>query len=112
LSGNDIDVKNSDIVMLITPHIVRTHELTPTDVGSIYIGTQSNVGLSGPPPLIAAPTGEAPGGAAGGAAPSPNAISGQPPNFPAGGVSSPGGVQPTNLPAPPGTSPVPGEVRP
>jgi len=49
-SGNDIDIKNTDIVMLITPHIVRTHELTSTDLGSIYIGTQQNVGLGGPPP--------------------------------------------------------------
>ena len=37
--------KNTDIVMLITPHVVRTHELTSTDLGSIYIGTQQNVGL-------------------------------------------------------------------
>jgi general secretion pathway protein D len=113
LSGNDIDMKNSDIVMLITPHIVRTHELTPSDVGSIYIGTQANVGLTGPPQLIA-PQGEAPGGPAGpGATTPPGAppISGQPPNFPPGGVA-PGGVPPTNYPAPPGTSPVPGIVTP
>ncbi len=113
LSGNDIDLKNSDIVMLITPHIVRTHELTAGDVSSIYIGTQSNVGLSGPPPLIAPQGGETPGGGAAAApAPSPTGISGQPPNFPPGGVPSPGGVPPTNYPAVPGTSPVPGIVQP
>ncbi|HXT49364.1 MAG TPA: secretin and TonB N-terminal domain-containing protein, partial [Gemmatimonadaceae bacterium] len=94
-SGNDIDIKNTDIVMLITPHIVRTHELTSTDLGSIYIGTQQNVGLGGPPPLIA-PQPESPGGTTG-APPSgtTGGISGQPPNFPPGGVPSPGGVPPT-----------------
>ena len=39
--------------MLLTPHIVRTHELTAEDLAPIYIGTQQNVGLGGPPPLIA-----------------------------------------------------------
>ena len=57
-SQNEISEQETDIVMLITPHIVRSHELTSEDVGSIYIGTQQNVGLGGPPPLIA-PIGEA-----------------------------------------------------
>ena len=41
--------------MLLTPHIVRTHELTAEDLAPIYIGTQQNIGLAGPPPLIAPP---------------------------------------------------------
>ena len=45
--------------MLLTPHIVRTHELRQQDVNPIYIGTQQNLGLGGPPPLIAPPGGEA-----------------------------------------------------
>jgi general secretion pathway protein D len=45
----------SDIVMIITPHIVRGHELTSDDLAPIYVGTNSNFGLTGPPPLIAAP---------------------------------------------------------
>ena len=52
-SSNDTSVTQSDIVMLLTPRIVRTHELTPQDVGPIRIGTQANLGLSGPPPLLA-----------------------------------------------------------
>ena len=44
----------TDIVMLLTPHIVRTHELTVNDLAPIYMGTQQNVGLGGPPPLIQA----------------------------------------------------------
>ena len=45
--------RQTDIVMLLTPHIVRTHELRQQDVNPIYIGTQQNFGLGGPPPLIA-----------------------------------------------------------
>ena len=46
--------------MLLTPRIVRTHELTAQDLAPIYIGTQQNIGLTGPPPLIAPPPGEEP----------------------------------------------------
>jgi general secretion pathway protein D len=67
-SSNDTNVTQSDIVMLLTPRIVRTHELTPQDVGPIRIGTQANLGLSGPPPLLAQP-GAAPVGL--GTAPQP-----------------------------------------
>lgn len=49
------EVNQSDIVMLLTPRIIRTHELTAEDLAPIYIGTQANVGLGGPPPLIAPP---------------------------------------------------------
>src|SRR5688572_7818357 len=58
-SSNDNSVTQSDIVMLLTPRIVRTHQLTPQDVGPIRIGTQANLGLSGPPPLLAQPPGTA-----------------------------------------------------
>ena len=47
-----IRLTQTDIVMLLTPHIVRTHELRQQDVNPIYIGTQQNLGLGGPPPLI------------------------------------------------------------
>jgi general secretion pathway protein D len=51
--GSTVDeISQTDIVMLLTPHIVRTHELTVDDLAPIYIGTQQNVGLGGPPPLI------------------------------------------------------------
>jgi general secretion pathway protein D len=52
------EISQTDIVMLLTPHIVRTHELTAEDLSPIYIGTQQNVGLGGPPPLIQAPVPE------------------------------------------------------
>ena len=53
LSANDDSIKQTDIVMLMTPRIVRTHELTQQDVSPIHIGTQRNIGLTSPPPLIA-----------------------------------------------------------
>ena len=112
---NDINDQDSEIVMLITPHIVRDHELTKEDVGNIYIGTQANVGLSGPPQLIAPQPEAEPAPAAPPAAPPTNTSN--PPNFSPGGVprppfGSPGGVQPTNPPTPPpGTSPTPAYVQ-
>ncbi len=55
LFGTEItEVDQTDIIMLLTPRIVRTHELTQTDVSPIFIGTQQALGLGGPPPLIAA----------------------------------------------------------
>jgi general secretion pathway protein D len=50
---SDSSRRQTDIVMLLTPRIVRTHELTQRDVSPIHIGTQTNFGLTGPPPLIA-----------------------------------------------------------
>ncbi len=54
-AANDTSASQTDIVMLLTPRLVRTHELTQQDVSPIYIGSQQNLGLGGPPPLIAAP---------------------------------------------------------
>jgi type II secretory pathway component GspD/PulD (secretin) len=114
-SNNDINEQDTDIVMLVTPHIVRDHELSTSDVGSIYIGTQQNVGLSGPPQLIAPPPGEPQPQAA----PAGGAAIPQPANMPPGGVAgppsgSPGGVNPTQTqPSPvPGTGAAPGQLPP
>jgi general secretion pathway protein D len=109
------EVSQSDIVMLLTPHIVRTHELTVEDLSSIYIGTQQNVGLGGPPPLIApqpdvpAPTGAAPGAAAPG-----NTVTqpGTVPGTPRSPANPEPGAQPLNPPVPPGASTVPTLVSP
>ena len=60
--------EQSDIVVIITPHIVRSHELTADDLRPMYIGTQQNLGQTGAPALISPdvpiPTGVTlPGGA-------------------------------------------------
>jgi general secretion pathway protein D len=90
-STND-QISQTDIVMLLTPHIVRTHELTVDDLAPIYIGTQQNVGLTGAPQLIQPPAVEEPA-----AAPPPAVAQ------PAAPITTP---TPQFLPPPPGT-PVP-----
>ena len=92
--------------MLITPHIVRSHELTAEDVGSIYIGTQAE---HRPERAAAADradsrgrpraTPPAPPGRAGRRAPTHAAGR----RARAAGGESAGGAQPTNPPVPPGT---------
>jgi general secretion pathway protein D len=113
-ASNNITSTQTEIVMLLTPHIVRTHEITETDLKPIFIGSQQSLGVGGPPPLIAPQQPEA-APPAGGAAPSAaGAAFGVPPSLPAGTtptgnppVRGPGG---TTLVAPPGSSPVPGTV--
>lgn len=70
--GNtDRQVEQTDLVMIITPHIVRGHDLTAADLRPIYIGTGASVGL-GTPQLLsesaldtAAPAASAVGAATG-----------------------------------------------
>ena len=111
-STNDT-IEQSDIVMLLTPHVVRTHELTAEDLAPIYIGTQQNVSLGGPPPLIA-PTPDVPPTAT--ATPTKPSTGPATTMTPAGAQGPPGaappGAQPSNLPPPPGTTPVPSFVSP
>jgi hypothetical protein len=95
---NDTGSSQTDIVMLLTPRIVRTHELTQTDVNPIYIGTQQALGLGGPPPLIAGVD------AAAGAPVTPTPAT-QPAGAPQPVVPPGSGQVPT---APAGSSPIPG----
>lgn len=94
LSANDNEVKQTDIVMLLTPRLVRTHELTQQDVSPIFIGTQQNLGLGGPPPLIAAPA---------------EPLAGPSQAAPAAAVAPAGPPAPV---IPPGSSGVPGTTTP
>jgi general secretion pathway protein D len=73
-------VDQTDIVMIITPHIVRGHELTPDDLKPMYIGTGTNIGAASVPSLISP---EAIAAAVAG--PSDNTIAGGP----AGGATLP-----------------------
>ena len=50
-------ITQTDIVMLLTPHILRAPAITEADLRPIYIGSQGNLGIGGPPPLIGAPQG-------------------------------------------------------
>ncbi len=102
-SANDQQIDQTDIVMLLTPHIIRTHEITEEDLKPIYIGSQQNLGLNGPPPLIAAP------------AEPPPVVAAQPAPALAPTTGVPSQPNPTRQPgpavmAPPGSSPIPGTV--
>jgi general secretion pathway protein D len=109
--NNQRDTEQTDIVMLLTPHIVRTHELTVDDLAPMYIGTQANVGVTGPPPLIAPLPDEAP--VAGGVTTPPSVPGAPPPGLPRPPGAAPTGVPPAGPPAaPPGTVPVPTPVGP
>jgi len=90
-SANDNSIQQSDVVMLLTPRIVRSREFTANDLGPIYIGTQSNLGLSGPPPLIGA---NPEPGQAGAAAPAPAGQSLAPPPVAPPAVPAPAPQQP------------------
>ena len=101
-SANDTSIAQTDIVMLLTPHIIRTSGLTEQDLRPIYIGSAQNLGLGGPPPLIAgAPEPEAPSPARGSRA-RPGARGAA-----CGAMPGPGG---TMVAPPPGSTPVPGTV--
>ena len=63
-SASDDRIGQTDIVMLLTPRIIRTHEYTARDLSPIYLGTNQNFGLTGPPPLIAVPAPDAAPGVA------------------------------------------------
>jgi general secretion pathway protein D len=104
-SNNENSISQTDIVMLLTPHIIRTSEITEADLRPIYIGSQGNLGIGGPAPLIAAPADGSvtPAGGTTPAAPAPAPAPGTPP-----GAPSPTGGG--TIIAPPGTSPVPGTV--
>jgi general secretion pathway protein D len=81
--STDSQVRQSDIVMLLTPRIIRSHQLTAQDLAPIYIGPQNNLSLGGgPPPLLAPPPEPAP---------------------PVAAAPVPGTPQ-----VPPGSSPIPG----
>ena len=110
-SNNDKEVAQTDIVMLMTPHIVRTHGITEEDLRPIYIGSQQNLGLGGPPPLIAPPEEPEPV-APPAAAAVPRASAPRPPAAAAGTATSPQLTVPggATLEPPPGATPVPGAV--
>src|SRR5262245_16428672 len=112
-SNNERQIDQTDIVMLLTPHIVRTHEITEDDLKPIYIGSQQNLGLGGPPPLIAPPLVEPPPAAppaAPGAGPQPGFTTVTPPGEIVSAPNPQRGPGGATVSAPPGSSPVPGTV--
>jgi type II secretory pathway component GspD/PulD (secretin) len=110
-SNNDRQIQQTDIVMLLTPHILRTPGITADDLQPVHIGTQANIGLGGPPPIITLPDQVPAAGAPAQAGPNAGALrpgtavpgappTGQAPTLPPGATLGP----------PPGATPVPGTV--
>ncbi len=98
-ADNDSNIRQTDIVMLLTPRIVRSHQLTTRDLSSIYIGTQANMAVGGPPPIFGGGDSAAP------ALSAPPAAAAVPPPVPPG-TPVPGAVGAPQIP--PGSSPIPG----
>ena len=51
--STDDQVDQTDIIMIITPHIVRGHDLTPEDLRPQFVGAGQTIG--GPTPLLISP---------------------------------------------------------
>ena len=102
LGSNDNEIRQTDIVMLLTPRIVRTQQLTAEDVSPIFIGSQQSLGLGGPPPLIGPTVTDAGLPAAALTPEAPQPILEQP-SLPAGNGS---------VTVPPGSSQIPGPAVP
>jgi type II secretory pathway component GspD/PulD (secretin) len=111
-AANEREVDQTDIVMLLTPRIVRTQELTQQDLNPIFIGTANYPALGGTPQLIAQPEpadaaapsapaagGAAPGGAAAASVLQPSAAT-QPAVPPAAPTAAPAPLPGTPLPQP------------
>jgi len=109
-ASNDREIVQTDIVMLLTPHIVRTHEMSQRDFSPLYIGTQQNLGLAGPPQLI-----QPPAEAGAQAAPSTPPVAGAPmtqatPGAPGLAGQAPSGAKAAPAVQLPPTTPVPGPL--
>jgi general secretion pathway protein D len=105
--ATDETIEQTDIVILLTPRIVRSHELTQENLNPIYIGSQLNLGLTGPAPVIGDQPEPAPAQPAG--PPGPPAQQGAVPP-PVGPGIAPASPLPQASPTPtttPGLSPVP-----
>jgi general secretion pathway protein D len=119
-SGNTKSSSQVDIVMLLTPHIVRTQEITEENLRPIYIGSQGAAGaglaVGGPPPLIAPPPEPQAGtGTATVTTPAPGtAVVTLPPSTPVPGMlpTTPPATTPTTPPATPPPTPPPAETTP
>jgi general secretion pathway protein D len=113
LFGNNRNtVAQTDVVMLLTPRIVRTHELTPQDLLPLYIGTQNSLGLTGPPPLIAAGEAAAPAAPVPPPAVIPAPAAAAVPPVPVGAVPAGIAVIPPGSNQVPGTTSVPAAAIP
>jgi general secretion pathway protein D len=95
--SEDFSSTESDIVMIVTPHIVRSHELTVEDLRPLFVGTSQSLGTSPQPQLIAPgtpppPAAGTPGAVQGGGAPPVTTPPGGGRELPPVGARAPGVV--------------------
>jgi general secretion pathway protein D len=118
--GTKSTVGASDVVMIITPRILRSQELTPADLAPMYVGTGQSFGASATPQLIVpqpvsgattAPPPAAPPTSP--VVPPPNPAAGAPtPGAPPAGAGRAVGIVPVTSPdAPPATPAGAGPMR-
>jgi general secretion pathway protein D len=55
-SDHNTEIKSTDLVLTLTPHIIRIPDITEDDVTPVYVGTDSNISFQGSP-RIESPTG-------------------------------------------------------
>src|SRR5262245_26741628 len=96
-SQNDEAIQQTDVIMLLTPHIVRGPEINEADLRPIFIGSQQTFAIGGQAPLLAPAPTETP------AAPPAPPPAGTTPSI---GQTTPRGT----ISVPPGASPIPGTV--
>ena len=108
LFGNsDIQNDQTDVVMVLTTHIIQGHALTPADLRPMYVGTGQNLGAGLTPTLISPDAIGIGGGAPGAAAPGAPAGAAPPTTPPPGAITAetpPATAQPA-APTAPATPP-------
>jgi general secretion pathway protein D len=57
-SGNTNEIEQTDIILTLTPRIIRFPEIDETDMELLWVGTQSKPGLKPPPVQLELPTEE------------------------------------------------------
>jgi general secretion pathway protein D len=106
-SANDTTIQQTDIIILLTPRVVKTHEVTQQDLDPIVMRTPTTLGLGGSSTIVQPPIEPAPQ-----VAPLPGAP-GQPQPPPGPGAQPPPATPPQGAvpPAAPGVAPAPGAGR-
>ena len=49
---SSVDVRRTDVMLTLTPHIIRTPDVTPEDLLPIWVGTESNLTFRGGSPRV------------------------------------------------------------
>jgi general secretion pathway protein D len=115
LSRKQTENKSTDIILTLTPHIIRIPDVTEEDLAPVYVGTDANISFQGTP-RIESPAGGGPFDFGRGTQPPPPRVTPPPATTPPGGINlAPAGppsdiFRPTPRPTP-GPGVRPGEMN-